>query len=81
MSQKKKELSLKTNSGHYKRQSGQTKSLVAQKYKVLRSTISTWFLPANKDQITTAFFFGAIHFKGNNVKAGKHENLEKAFSK
>lgn len=62
-------------------ESGQTKSLVAQKYKVLRSTISTWFLPANKDQITTAFSFGAIHFKGNNVKAGKHENLEKAFSK
>ena len=36
-------------------ESGQLKSLVAQKYGVPRSTISTWLLPANKEKIMVAF--------------------------
>ena len=36
-------------------ESGQLKSLVAQKYDVPRSTISTWLLPTNKQKIMGAF--------------------------
>ena len=36
-------------------ESGQLKSLLAQKYSVPRSTISTWLLPANKEKIMATF--------------------------
>ena len=62
-------------------ESGQPKSLVAQKYNVPRNTISTWLLPANKEKIMAAFSSGTISLKRKNVKAGKHENLDKAVFK
>ena len=61
--------------------SGQFKSLVAQKYGVPRSTISTWLLPANKEKIMAAFSSGKINLKRKNMKAGKYESLDKAIFK
>ena len=57
------------------------KSIVAQKYGVSRNTIFTWLLPANKGKIMAAFSNGTIDLKRNNVKAGKHENLDKTVFK
>ena len=62
-------------------ESGQLKSLVAQKYGVPRSTISTWLLPANKEKIMAAFSSGKINLKRKNMKAGKYESLDKAVFK
>ena len=59
-------------------ESGQPKSLVAQKYGVPRKTISTWLLPGNKERIIAAFFSGKINLKRKNVKVGKYEDLHKA---
>ena len=52
-------------------ESGQFKSVVAQKYSVPRSTISTWLLPANKEKIMAAFSYEKINLKRKNMKAGK----------
>ena len=57
----------------------QLKSLVAGKYGLARSTISTWFLPENKVDIIAAFLSETINLKRKNVKAGKYADLNKAF--
>ena len=62
-------------------ESGQLKPLVAQKYGVPWSTISTWLLPANKEKIIAAFSSGKINLKRKNMKAGKYESLDKAVFK
>ena len=62
-------------------ESGQLKSLVAQKYGVPRSTISTWLLPANKEKIMAAFSSGKINLKRKNMKARKYESIDKAIFK
>ena len=59
-------------------ESGQPKSLVAQKYGVPRKTISTWLLPGNKERIIAAFFSGKINLKRKKVKVEKYEDLGKA---
>ena len=53
-------------------ESGQLKSLGAQKYAVPRSIISTWLLPASKEKIMAAFSSGNINLKRKNMKAGKY---------
>ena len=63
------------------RNSIEIKSLVAQKYGVPRSTISTWLLPANKEETMAAFSSGKINLKRKNMKAGKYESLGKAVFK
>ena len=44
-------------------ESGQPKSLVAQKYGVPRNTISPWILPQNKEKIMAAFSYGTTNLK------------------
>lgn len=81
-SQKKKRTSIKDKFKALQEiESGQPKSLVAQKYNVPRNTISTWLLPANKEKIMAAFSSGTISLKRKNLKAGKHDNLDKAVFK
>ena len=62
-------------------ESGQLKSLVAQKYSVLRSTISTWLLPGNKEKTMAAFSSGRFNLNRKNMKAGRYESLDKAIFK
>ena len=59
----------------------QSKSLVAEKYSLLRNTISTWLLHAHKEKIMAGFSSGIINLKRKNVKAGKYEELDKAIFK
>ena len=62
-------------------ESGQLKSLVAQKYGVLKRTIPTWPLPVDKEKVIAAFSLGMIILKRKNGKAGKYEDLDKAVFK
>ena len=62
-------------------QSGQPKSLVAEKYGVPRNTISTWLLPKNKEKIMAAFSSGSTNLKRKNIKPGKYDSLDKAVFK
>ena len=62
-------------------ESGQLKSLLAQKYSVPRSTISTGLLPGNKEKIMAAFSSGKFNLKRKNMKAKKYESLDKAIFK
>ena len=62
-------------------ESGQFKSLVAQKCGVPRSTLSILLLPANKEKIMAAFSSEKINLKRKNMKAGKYESLHKAIFK
>ena len=61
-------------------ESGQPKSLVAQKYGVPRNTIFTWLLPANKEKIMAVFSSGMTNLKRKNIR-GKYEDLGKAVLK
>lgn len=60
---------------------GESKSSVAGKYGVPKSTISTWLLPANKEKIETAFSSGSTNLKRKRLQSGKHENIEDAVFK
>ena len=62
-------------------ESGQLKSLGAQKYAVPRSIISTWLLPASKEKIMAAFSSGKFNLKRKNMKVGKYNSLDKAVFK
>ena len=46
-----------------------------------RNIISTWLLPANKEEIIAAFSSGTINLKSEDVKVGKHDDLDKAVCK
>ena len=59
-------------------ESSHSESLVALKCSTSRSTTFTWLLPANKDKIMAAFSYGTINLRRKNVKAGIHEDLDKA---
>lgn len=82
MSQKKKIASIEDKFKALQEiESGQLKSLVAQKYGVLKSTIPTWSLLVYKEKIIAAFSPGMIILKRKNGKAGKYEDLNKAVFK
>ena len=46
-----------------------------------RNIISTWLLLANKEEIIAAFSSGTINLKSEDVKVGKHDDLDKAVCK
>ena len=73
---KRKRLSL---SKRYKSEvdSGTKLLKVAEKYGVLRNTISTWLLTGNKEKIKVAFQSIEVSTKRKNVRVGQNENLEK----
>ena len=50
---------------------------VAEKYCVLRNTISTWLLTGNKEKIKVTFQSIEVSTKRKNVRVGQNENLEK----